>query len=537
MPNPQLSLVIAARNDDYGNGFAERFYKSAIHNIRLLAQFRFDFEYILCEWNPLPVRPFLSQSFVADFPSARAVVIEPAIHEAYTLNPQMPFHEMPAKNAGIRRARGDWILVTNADILLDDDLVERMAGNSLKPGVFYRAHRVDVPPHLDWPQLKDPCHQLPSGEGRLTPPYYLGAGGDFALADRTTWLQSTGFNEVIRWTTRAKDWQFFLGVAARGIPIEFIGEVYHLDHAQGFRLTPPEQRDTETAHFGGNWDFEFGIPVTNRDGWGMTRCSEESDPSNRVTTLRLTRPLFSESEQAEDEQWHHWLSPPPGGTDWSRLRLLHGLLYAAATGRRLLIRPESPKEAVAAVGLARVAAFEGMEVSCPWNWPQCGWANLPESPTKAFQLEQGDLLLEETGEGWKLTSINGPELDFLPLRLAPVSPSFNPFLCRRLLRALLRCQRDGIRRIALYGAGGHTRGLLAWGLPDWLDCRAILAESVPSEGIRGIPVFRPDRFEFKEVDAVMLSSVSYENEMLESLSRIAPSLPVIPIYSDWPPGL
>ncbi len=537
MADPRLSVVVAARNDDYGAGFVDRCFRSVRHNSRLLDQLHLDFEYILCEWNPLPERPPLARAFTAAFPAARAVVIEPAIHHAYTLNPHMPFHEMPAKNAGIRRALGDWILVTNADILLDDALAARLAAGTLRPGIFYRAHRIDVPPHLEWPELKDPRHQLPSGEGRLPPPYYLGAGGDFALADRHTWLESGGFNEVVRWTTRAKDWQFFLGAAARGVRIEFLGNVYHLDHAQGFRRTPEEQRDFGSAHFGGNWDFEFGVPVAGRDGWGLVRCREEREPGGRITTLRLDGPLFSPSEEEEDRRWQQWLGPPAGGDVRVRLPLLYGLLHAAQAGRQMVIRPRTPAGAVAAAGLARVALDQGVAVSCPWDWPPCSWASLPELPAEPVAPRHDQLLLEEGVQGWTVSTGSGDPLDPLPRRLPPDSPAFNPFLCRRLLRALLRCRCHGIRRVALYGAGGHSRELLRWGLPDWLECRAVLAGSPADSHIRGIPVSRPEDFDFRQVDAVVLSSVSYEGEMLETMSRIAPSLPVIPLYSDWPAGL
>lgn len=530
-----ITIVVTGRNDDYGGEFESRLLRTAHHNLRLLSAAGLPAEYLLCEWNPVPDRPPLARAFTAAFPRARALVVEPAIHQAYTLNPHMPFHEMAAKNAGIRRGRGHWILVTNADILLDESLAARLANGRLQPGVFYRAHRIDVPPHLEWPELKDPRHQLPSGEGRLPPPYYLGAGGDFVLAARETWLQSTGFNEVVRWTTRAKDWQFFLGVAARGIPIQLLGDVYHLDHAQGFRRTPQEQRDSTAAHFGGNWDFEFGVPVTNREGWGLARCREE--PDGRITTLRLAGPLFTANEETEDRQWQQWLGPPPGDSDQGRLRLLYALLHAAETRRRLVIRPQTPSGAVAAAGLVRVARSQDLSVSCPWDWHACSWANLPELPADCIQPGPGELLLEETAAGWELTVAGGSRLDPLPRRLPSASPSFNPFLCRRLLRALLRCLRHGFRRIALFGAGGHSRELLRWGLPDWLDCRAILAESGPADPLRGIPVARPGRFDFRQVDAVVLSSVSYEGEMLETLSRLAPSVPVIPLYSDWPPGL
>src|SRR5262249_28294296 len=137
-----------------------------------------DFEYLLAEWNPLPDRPLLSEEFVHRVPNARAVIIPAEIHEKYSLNPRMPFHEMAAKNAALRRANGDVVLVTNADILFSDDIVRRIGQGNWAPDTLYRAHRIDVKPQLDWPEIQDPANQLSSGEGISCPPYYLGAGGD-----------------------------------------------------------------------------------------------------------------------------------------------------------------------------------------------------------------------------------------------------------------------------------------------------------------------------------------------------------------------
>ena len=276
-----LSIVVAGRNDDYGGGFRERLFRASAHNARLLEAAGIAFEFVFVEWNPLPDRPLLSEDFTRAVPHSRAYVIGPEIHHGYSLNPSMAFHEMPAKNAGIRRAQGDEIIVTNADILFGEDLVASLRG-PLDSHTLYRAHRVDVPATLDWEEMQDPSNQLASGEGRCNPPYYLGAGGDFILASRELWAATGGLNETVRFTTRAKDWQFCLNAAANSVGIRFIGTAYHLDHGAGFRNTPPAQRNGSSAHFGGSWDCEFGIPVRNRPNWGLAGCSETAGPTQSV---------------------------------------------------------------------------------------------------------------------------------------------------------------------------------------------------------------------------------------------------------------
>jgi len=56
----------------------------------------------------------------------------------------LPLCEMIAKNVGIRRARGEFILATNIDIVFSDELVQFLALQWLERGRLYRIGRHDV---------------------------------------------------------------------------------------------------------------------------------------------------------------------------------------------------------------------------------------------------------------------------------------------------------------------------------------------------------------------------------------------------------
>lgn len=60
---------------------------------------------------------------------------------------------MIAKNVGIRRARGEFVLCTNIDLLFSDSLFQILAAGRLSADVVYRANRCDVPDKMDarWP--------------------------------------------------------------------------------------------------------------------------------------------------------------------------------------------------------------------------------------------------------------------------------------------------------------------------------------------------------------------------------------------------
>ena len=56
----------------------------------------------------------------------------------------LPLYQMIAKNAGIRRARGQFVLATNIDILFSNELAEYLAARRLERGRMYRIDRHDV---------------------------------------------------------------------------------------------------------------------------------------------------------------------------------------------------------------------------------------------------------------------------------------------------------------------------------------------------------------------------------------------------------
>jgi hypothetical protein len=520
-----LTIIVAGRNDDYGKDFKDRLFRTARHNCQLLRSGGMDFEYILAEWNPLPDRPLLSEEFVARVPNARAVIIPPEIHRTYTLNPQMPFHEMPAKNAALRRAKGDFVIITNADILFSERLVDRIASGGFDRNTLYRAHRIDVKPELSWEEIQNPANQLPSGEGFLPPPYYLGAGGDFCLAARDLWHSLRGFNERIRFSTRAKDWQFFLSAAAQDVSIEFIGDVYHLDHEGGFRNTVSADLNNDRVHFGKWWDIEFGLPVANADSWGLHAVPEDYVGGNpRILALNPGEYAISEEEERIDREVMTWLTRPADSNETEAAVLFHAICAAHRQGRRLVCRLGDPRLAATLSGLESVASPFGVEICCNWVWPATEGFRIHAFAPEPEVLQDLDWIVEETPHGIQVyESGTQRNIDILPKTFPINKPEFNPVLARRLLRICLQLQLQshGTKRIAIYGGGSHTLSLLRWGLPDTLE----LAGIVGTSSLPGV--------QSMNVDAVLLSSASFESDMSEAAKQHGLAN-VISLYGDWP---
>ena len=152
---PYLSVVVTARNDDHGGDFLRRMQVFVTGWIAQARRHRIPSELIIVEWNPPPDRPRLNDvlQWPPDFGpcEVRFIEVPPELHARYPHAGALPLYQMIGKNVGIRRARGQFVLATNIDILFSDELAEYLAARRLEPGRMYRMDRhdamSDVPVH------------------------------------------------------------------------------------------------------------------------------------------------------------------------------------------------------------------------------------------------------------------------------------------------------------------------------------------------------------------------------------------------------
>lgn len=99
-------------------------------------------ELVLVEWNPLVDRPRFCDSLPAtEHLTVRVITVTNEIHN--TFNTDTPVLEWPGKNTGARRARGEYVLVTNSDIIFSDAMIANLNNRDLEDGVYYRTDRFD----------------------------------------------------------------------------------------------------------------------------------------------------------------------------------------------------------------------------------------------------------------------------------------------------------------------------------------------------------------------------------------------------------
>jgi hypothetical protein len=149
---PYLSVVATSRNDEHGGNLLRRMQMFIDGLIAQCRRYGLDCELILVEWNPPQYRPRFAEAL--HWPAepgpcvVRIIEVSGDIHARFRHSDRLPLFQMIAKNVGIRRARGRFVLATNVDILFSDELMARLARRGLADNVMYRVDRYDIPANI-----------------------------------------------------------------------------------------------------------------------------------------------------------------------------------------------------------------------------------------------------------------------------------------------------------------------------------------------------------------------------------------------------
>jgi hypothetical protein len=274
---PYLSIVVTGRNDDLGGDFNGRFFRALKFNADQLARAGIAHEFVFVEWRPLVGRPLLAHLLAEEFPDLAgdrlvSYVVDPRYHDAVSLNPRLQFQEFIAKNVGVRRSHGRFVLTTNTDIYLGRRTMAFLARHDLRPQTLYRTVRVDLKSHTDvshltWDVLEDARNQEIVNE--IKPPCYTNASGDFLLLDRAAWSELRGFNEIYRVAKIHLDGNFCFKCHASGFGIVDIeAPVYHVG-AGTLRAMAPQYRDRPDLAPWGDIRWKANVVYDNPPEWGL----------------------------------------------------------------------------------------------------------------------------------------------------------------------------------------------------------------------------------------------------------------------------
>jgi len=255
---PQVAAVTVGRNDDYMPDFRERLFATVAWNTKYLVS-----EFIFVEWNPPADRELLSLDLTKKFPSVRAYVVPPEIHEQTCQNRNINLLEYHAKNVGIRRAQSSWIISTNADAAIGLDSVNLLLNTPLKEDLLWTAERYDIP----WREnVQTEIGLLGSLRYRRLIPYVPMGTGEFCLASRSLWHRARGFDEQMVKHRYGCHLRGTAQLMAHGGSIRRAGTVLHLTH-------PTSCTEKLQPHHG-EAATPDGVPYQNPDDWGLGNLTE-----------------------------------------------------------------------------------------------------------------------------------------------------------------------------------------------------------------------------------------------------------------------
>jgi len=267
---PKITAVVVGRNDDYMPDFAERLQATIGWNSRYLAQ-----ETIFVEWNPPADRELLSPLLAQRFAGLRAYVVSPEIHLALCRNAKVPLLEFHAKNVGIRRAKSEWVVATNADAAFGPDAIRKILETKLSDDLVWSAERIDIP----WREGRATDIGLTDTlRYRRKIPYHPLGTGEFAFASKRLWEKAGGYDESLVRHRIGVDKRGVAQLIAHGARTERAGIVFHLAH-------PTSCTEGVQDHHGELATWDDDVPYETDPNWGLAD-RQETKIAERVWLLK-----------------------------------------------------------------------------------------------------------------------------------------------------------------------------------------------------------------------------------------------------------
>jgi hypothetical protein len=209
-----ISVVVIGRNDSHGYNLSKR-VASSLNNISLLM--RESDEIVFVDWNSDDCNPTFIDAIgdtLTEKTKQHLIVyrVRESVHKKFSINTKTPILEPIARNVGIRRAKNDWILSTNTDMLFN--IYENSFHKFLSDLNFglYHLYRYELPEYI-WdtfdrsnPESTYIKIQKIGSDGQLvrrimSNPYkgsksaFPDGVGDFQLATKALWASVKGFPE------------------------------------------------------------------------------------------------------------------------------------------------------------------------------------------------------------------------------------------------------------------------------------------------------------------------------------------------------
>jgi len=256
------------RNDGYEPNWVANLETLLAYNSRLCSAEKLEYRVAFVEWNPPASEPLIAPRLVEKFPFVRGIIVEPGVHAALCETNDLDVMLNFSYNAALRTSNADYTLITGGDIFFTRAIARRMA-QGLRPGVFYRAERVNIRADLPFSEMTPEELELPEHVTSVdsctippndVPPYTM-ASGDFLMLDTGTMRGMRGMDEEIRSARLHLDSRFCRTAMVVTDSCELLGQILHIEHHNSFRK--------QGGAKGRPYTWNAGLPYANPDSWGL----------------------------------------------------------------------------------------------------------------------------------------------------------------------------------------------------------------------------------------------------------------------------
>jgi hypothetical protein len=305
----KLSIIFSARDDGYGDNrpapgsniispftFIQRLKMCTEANIKNFLKHlsEDELEIIIVDWSPLDEKYLYQNEEVKEVLSHKCItnIIVPGEAVESMGCSKNAFYEFFAKNVGIRRAKGEYILITNGDIMFDEvscketcDVIKDEENKSKSH--YWRCHsRKDVDHDLNL--IMEGLNFGRIGND-VFEDYYLGtpASGDYLLVTKEDLInKGKGYDEgssehnkpgemytptsTFRHYGAFQDGESIFNLYLNGVTPEKVnGSVLHIDHGKA-----PDN--------GGNWNKDG---YENTENWGLLNSKSKKINNNTIILI------------------------------------------------------------------------------------------------------------------------------------------------------------------------------------------------------------------------------------------------------------
>lgn len=302
-----ISIVVTGKNDNYGGHFDQRLELTLKYNVKKFKEAGIDAEIVFVEWNPISGTPLLSEKVATMFDNVKCYVVEKEEHDIIAgPNTYMTFLEFFAKNVGIRRASGDYVVCTNADVFYGNEVFDKIANTELDKNIIYRTRRDDIRFHKLESLTEEGFKNAKFRTNPLNGKPYVDASGDFTMASKELFEKLNGYDENMRFVKIHKDSRILFS-ALHNSEIDYVnlGVMYHIDHEGSAVGTTGKLTDYRPTNGPYHWKYVLDLPYKNRHFWGMSReIVDEIKLKNNIYKLKFKESFNPEEYNFQDEKYH-----------------------------------------------------------------------------------------------------------------------------------------------------------------------------------------------------------------------------------------